>query len=83
LKEQNDQLISETKDVAAETNTEELEQLLKEKNELETTVKENDQTITKQRTENDKKDRKNQAIREENKRFRSKKKLQWSDPLFF
>jgi hypothetical protein len=52
LKEQNDQLISETKDVAAETNTEELEQLLKEKNELETTVKENDQTITKQRTEN-------------------------------
>jgi hypothetical protein len=55
LKEQNDQLISETKDVAAETNTEELEQLLKEKNELETTVKENDQTITKQRTENDKK----------------------------
>ncbi|NUJ08489.1 hypothetical protein [Bacillus paranthracis] len=58
LKEENERLINNTKDVTAGTTTEELEQLLKEKSELETTVKENDQTITKQRTENDKKDRK-------------------------
>ncbi|MGR9594422.1 hypothetical protein [Bacillus thuringiensis] len=74
LQKQNECLINDSKEIAAGTTTEELEQLIKEKNDLEETVKEHDQTITKQRSENDKKDRKIKRLEKKVKDFEEKAK---------